>query len=144
MEIKDAKENEEQATKQYNEIKSRMDELMAKIDQVKVEKNQAEEKIAELESKVQDLSEFKRVNENVATVFHALTELFKKEPLFKTFNLVRDVGEMNIEDLKNALGVPSVTTKKYIRDFVDVGVFTINEETGKVTLVHKLPPMKND
>jgi hypothetical protein len=48
------------------------------------------------------------------------------------------VGEISIEDLKAALGVPSVTTNKYVQQFISVDIFQINEN-GKISLKHHLP-----
>ena len=71
------------------------------------------------------------------TNINGLVLLFEQEPLFRTFNIVGQVGEVNINDLKNALGVPSVTTNKYVQQFIEADLFEMNEN-GKVSLKYPM------
>jgi len=66
-----------------------------------------------------------------------LVQLFEEEPLFRCYLLVRDIGTMTIDELRKAVGVPSVTIQKYVKKFVAVDLFE-EDATGKITLKHKI------
>lgn len=123
------------AEKRVNELKTKQEELLSKFEQINEERSQLEAKTKEFESGNQDLIDFKSKNQGVIANFEGLLKLFEQEPLFKTFLLVKDVGEMNLEILKGALGVPTVTVRKYIDQFVKVGLFELLDN-GKVKLSH--------
>ena len=73
----------------------------------------------------EDLQDFKDNNTDAVLNLKNLMKLFETEPFFKMFNIVGAVGEVSVEDIKNALALPSVTLQKYIQQFVKAGVFQI-------------------
>jgi chromosome segregation ATPase len=137
MALKDATQKAESAEKQLNEMRERWDEVQAKRDELFTENQEKDDILKQKDAQIADLQDFKNKNENTAINMKGLVQLFETEPLFKCFNLVNNIGEMNIEDLKSALGVPSVTTNKYVQQFIKVDVFEISEN-GKITLKYKM------
>ena len=138
--MKDAVNNAENATKQRNDMQAKISEIVAQKDALLLQINSFDEKMQESDAKQGELTSFYNENVNIAKNFDGLTGLFEHEPLFKCFNLVRGVGEINIDDIKNALGVPSITTNKYIQLFVDAGLFVLTED-GKIKLIYTLPKL---
>ena len=118
-------------------LKTQMEDLMAKYDQLVADHKQLTEDFRALQADRDDLAQFKAINTNVVTNINGLVLLFEQEPLFRTFNIVGQVGEVNIDDLKNALGVPSVTTNKYVQQFIEADLFEMNEN-GKVSLKYPM------
>ncbi|MHA1795415.1 MAG: hypothetical protein DRO88_07580 [Promethearchaeia archaeon] len=123
------------AEKRVNDIKSKQDELLDKYEQVTREKDELEAKLNEFKEGNQSLIDFREQNLGKIQNLNGLLKLFEQEPLFKCFLLVKDVGEMNIDLLKGALGLPSITVKKYIDQFIEVGLFE-DVGNGKVKLTH--------
>ncbi len=117
------------------DIKAKHEDLMHRYEDLVKVKDDLEGKYKEFMDGNQGLIDFKEENFGKIANFDGLLKLFEQEPLFKTFLLVKDVGEMKIELLKGALGVPTVTTKKYVDQFVKVGLFEILDN-GKVKLNH--------
>ena len=70
---------------------------------------------------------------DIATYFQRMTPLFEEEPLFKSFLIVREVGAISLSDLKNALGIPTITLQKYVQKFVDNNIFKYND-AGDISL----------
>ena len=136
--LQDYKTRTETAEKQYNDIKTRTEEMMEKFDSLNGQNETFQEMIQMKVSQIEELQEFYDRNINMVINMEGLTKLFEQEPLFKCFNLVREVGEMNIDDLKNALGIPSVTTNKYVQLFIKADLFGF-ADNGKITLKHILP-----
>ncbi|MHA1610705.1 MAG: hypothetical protein ACTSYU_01520 [Promethearchaeota archaeon] len=123
------------AEKRLKELQSKQEDLVERYENLVKVKDDLEAKYKEFRDGNQDLIDFKEENVDKVENFDGLLKLFEEEPLFKTFLLVRDVGEMSLELLKGALGVPTVTTKKYVDQFVKVGLFE-HLENGKVKLNH--------
>lgn len=135
LQSKELEKRTELAEKRINEIKSKQDELLDKYEQVSQERDTLEGKLNEFKEGNQSLIDFKEKNEGKIKNLDGLLKLFEQEPLFKCFLLVKDVGEMNVELLKGALGLPSITVQKYIDQFIKVGLFE-DLGNGKVKLVH--------
>ncbi|MHA1619528.1 MAG: hypothetical protein ACTSVZ_09610 [Promethearchaeota archaeon] len=123
------------AEKRLKELQSKQEDLVERYENLVKVKDDLEAKYKEFRDGNQVLIDFKEENVDKVENFDGLLKLFEEEPLFKTFLLVRDVGEMSLELLKGALGVPTVTTKKYVDQFVKVGLFE-HLENGKVKLNH--------
>ncbi|MHA1519157.1 MAG: hypothetical protein ACTSRK_03145 [Promethearchaeota archaeon] len=123
------------AENRLKELQSKQEDLVERYENLVKVKDDLEAKYKEFRDGNQDLIDFKEENVDKVENFDGLLKLFEEETLFKTFLLVRDVGEMSLELLKGALGVPTVTTKKYVDQFVKVGLFE-HLENGKVKLNH--------
>ncbi|WP_457559459.1 hypothetical protein [Candidatus Harpocratesius sp.] len=135
LQFQDFEKKTSLAEKRFSDLKIKQEELLKKYEQVVSEKEKLEEKLSKYESENKDMIEFREKNLGKIQNIDGLLTLFEQEPLFKCFLLVKDVGEMNVELLKGALGLPTVTVKKYIDQFVKVGLFE-DLGNGKVRLVH--------
>jgi chromosome segregation ATPase len=138
MAVKEAEQRLEAAESSVNDLKAQLEDIMAKYDNLIVDNKQVNETMKQLQAERDELAQFKEVNANVVNNLQGLVNLFEQEPLFKAFNIVGQVGEVNIDDLKNALGVPSVTTNKYIKQFIDADLMEMGE-SGKVRLKNPMP-----
>ena len=126
----------DQSIKLYEDMKKKYEDLIKKYDKFTATDNENKEKISELNKQIQDLSNFKGANENVIIIFNKLRSLMDTEPMFRVFGIVWDVGEINLSDLKNAIGIPTVTMKKYIATYEKFGILKVND-LGKVSLVDR-------
>ena len=142
IESKESKQKLENSLNQVQDIKQKLDTQVEKYNQLQKDYSKINEKIEKSDEFYADLKKFKEDNFDIANNFTRLMTLFKHEPLFKAFLLVHDVGEMNVEDLKNSLGVPSVTTQKYVDQFIKADLFMMTE-SGKVTLKYPIKGKKN-
>ncbi|MCP4764504.1 MAG: hypothetical protein GY870_22200 [archaeon] len=118
----------------YSEMKVKYEELLAKYDAVAEKEIKMNEREKNFEKGSTSLREFQKNNQKLVTVFEKLKNIMEKEPKFQIFCIVWDVGETPISDLKNAVGVPTVTIKKYIQNYVDEGIFKVSDD-DKVSFV---------
>jgi len=142
IESKEAKQKVENSLKQLQDVKQKLDSHVEKYNKLQKDYSEIEEKIAKSDEFYAELIKFKKDNFDIAKNFTRLMTLFEHDPMFKAFLLVSDVGEMNVEDLKNSLGVPSVTTKKYVEQFIKADLFEM-AESGKVTLKYPIKGKNN-
>lgn len=124
------------AIKQAADIKAKMDGFLENFNKLSDENKELKEKLAAIQKSRDELFEFKLQNESSIINLEKLKVLFQKEPFFKIFALVSDIGEVGVDEIKNALGVPTVTVQKYIQEFVKAKLFELTD-SGKVTLVNK-------
>ncbi len=136
MKLTDMEHSCSGAVKQASDVKAKMDEFLVKFNALSEENKQLKEKMAVLEKNRDELFEFKLQNESSIVNLQKLQFLFEKEPFFKIFNIVQKVGEVGIDEIKNALGIPSVTVQKYIQEFIKIELFELTQ-SGKVTLKNK-------
>jgi Ca2+-dependent lipid-binding protein len=134
--IQDMQTRTETAEKKAQDITARYEATMEKLSKLQEEFNTLQDRISHQDEENAELISFKSKNANIVKNMEGLTQLFEEEPLFKAFNLVRDVGSMDINVLKSALGVPSVTANKYIQKFIKVGLF--EEDGTKISLKFKI------
>ena len=141
IEYKEAKQKEENSQKQIEDIKQKLDSHVEKFNKLQKDYSEIKDEMDKRDEFYADLKEFKEANFGVAENLTRLMTLFEQEPMFKTFLLVKDVGEMNVEYLKNSLGLPSVTTKKYVDLFIKADLFMMTE-SGKVALKYPIKSKK--
>jgi chromosome segregation ATPase len=141
IEFKEANQKMENAINQVQDIKQKLDTQVEKYNKLQKDYSEIKDEMDKRDEFYADLKEFKEKNFGVAENLTRLMTLFEHEPMFKTFLLVKDVGEMNIEYLKNSLGLPSVTTKKYVDLFIEADLF-IMTESGKVALKYPIKGKK--
>ncbi|MHA1729504.1 MAG: hypothetical protein ACTSWY_12330 [Promethearchaeota archaeon] len=122
--------------KAYEDMKKKYEELIKKYDTFSIKNSEYREKIEDLGKEIETLKEFKNKNESVVIIFNKLRSLLDSEPMFRIFGIVWDIGEISVSDLKNAIGIPSVTIKKYIQSYVDKGLLKVND-SGKVSLIDR-------
>ncbi len=142
IESKESKQQLENALNQVQDIKQKLDAHMEKYNQLQKDYSEIKDKFEKSDEFYADLKKFKEDNFDISKNFTRLMTLFEREPMFKAFLLVYDVGEMNVEELKNSLGVPSVTTQKYVNQFIKADLFMMTE-SGKVTLKYPIKGKKN-
>lgn len=142
IESKEAKQKVENSLKQLQDVKQKLDSHVEKYNKLQKDYSEIEDKIAKSDEFYAELIKFKKDNFDIAKNFTRLMTLFEHDPMFKAFLLVNDVGEMNVEDLKNSLGVPSVTTKKYVEQFIKADLFEM-ADSGKVTLKYPIKGKNN-
>lgn len=138
LQAKNYKVQAESAQKQLEDMKIKFNEVLAQSDAMRIQYEQLVEASKQSVVLTKELQDFKDLNSNTAINFQCLVKLFEQEPLFRAFNIVAKVGEVNIDDLKSALGVPSVTANKYVQAHVQAGTFEIGA-SGKITLKNKIP-----
>ena len=141
IEFKEANQKMENAINQVQDIKQKLDTQVEKYNKLQKDYSEIKDEMDKRDEFYADLKEFKEKNFGVAENLTRLMTLFEHEPMFKTFLLVKNVGEMNIEYLKNSLGLPSVTTKKYVDLFIKADLF-IMTESGKVALKYPIKGKK--
>ena len=142
IETKESKQRLENALNQVQDIKQKLDSEIEKYNKLQTEYAEIKEELENRDEFYAELKKFKEENFEVAKNFTRLMKLFETEPLFKAYLLVHDVGEMSVEDLKGALGVPSVTTQKYVEQLIKADLFVKNE-SGKVTLKYPIKGKEN-
>ncbi len=141
IESKEAKQNLENSLKQLQDIKQKLDSQVEKFNQLQKDYSEIKNELDNRDEFYAEIKKFKEDNFDIAKNFTRLMTLFEHDPMFKAFLLVNDVGEMNVEDLKNSLGVPSITTKKYVDQFIKADLFILTD-TGKVTLKYPIKGKK--
>ena len=142
IEAKEAKQKVENSTKQLQDIKQKLDSHVEKFNKLQKDYSDIKEELDNRDEFYTEIKKFKEDNFDIANNFTRLMTLFEHDPMFKAFLLVNDVGEMNVDDLKNSLGVPSITTKKYVEQFIKADLF-IMTESGKVSLKYPIKGKKD-
>ncbi len=142
IESKEAKQKVENSLKQSQDIKQKLDSHVEKYNQLQKDYSDIKEELDNRDEFYTEIKKFKEDNFDVAKNFTRLMTLFEHDPMFKAFLLVNDVGEMNVDDLKNSLGVPSITTKKYVDQFIKADLFMMTE-SGKITLKYPIKGKKD-
>lgn len=126
----------DQSIQSYEDMKKKYENLIDKYDIFTATDKKNKEEISELKKQLVDLNNFKGANENIIITFNKLRSLMDTDPMFRIFGMIRDVGEISISDLKNAIGIPTITMKKYIQTYEKFGILKVND-LGKVSLVDK-------
>ncbi len=127
----------ETAENKANEIKAKMEELMAKYSLLMTDHQALEEEHSKCGEALGDLAGFQHKAGGIMNNIKGLLKVFEHEPLFRTYLLVKDIGEMSADELKSALGVPSIQVKKFIEYFKAADLFN-ETPNGKYTLKHPL------
>ncbi len=111
----------------FESMRSKYDELVAKVGELGDKNREANQEIEDLNKKLNELKNLQKDNIDKINYYDKLKPLMEKEPLFKTFLIVENVGGITLEDLKNALGIPIVTVKKNIRTLEGIGLLEIDD-----------------
>ncbi|KKK42790.1 MAG: hypothetical protein Lokiarch_32120 [Candidatus Lokiarchaeum sp. GC14_75] len=126
VEAKDAVARVESMKQKYEELISRVGELSDK-------NRSANREVEQLTKKIKELQDFKKEDLAKIKYFEKLKPLMEKETLFKAFLIVDEVGRITLEDLRNALGSPSVLVRKMVQQLENVGLLETNEQ-GKIVV----------
>jgi chromosome segregation ATPase len=135
---KELKAAADKAEKREGEMKAKYDELAGKYENAMQSVLKMEDEIKAITLEKEALQKFKDENFSSITNLENLVKALESEVYLKMFGVVRKVGEINLEDLKSALGIPTVTVQKYVQLFVKFDIFTIGEN-GKIALKYGYP-----
>jgi DNA repair exonuclease SbcCD ATPase subunit len=119
----------------YDELKTKYENLIRKFDEVQNKMVESEKNYEELMFNQSSVEEFKKKSEPILKNFDKLRKFMEREPIFKIFFIVLEIGNMNVENLAKAVGVPLVTCKKYVNEFIDSKIMEIDENTQKIHLI---------
>lgn len=123
----------ETAQKLHEDMVKKYDDLITKYDKRDQENKEMQEEVKRLTNQITELTDFKNKNIEVIEFFNRLQPLFEEEPLFKAFVIVRQIKHISLSDLKNALGIPTVTIQKYVEKLIAANIFEYND-LGEVVL----------
>ncbi len=137
------------STSRLESMKTKYEDLINKVGDLNDKNRAANEEIEHLNKKIEaikavhqneldkenrKLSEIKNFQkDNIDTIqyYKKLKPLMEKEPLFKAFLIIEEVGGLILDDLRNALGSPIVLVKKYVQQLENIGLIQTNI-TGKI------------
>jgi len=117
----------------FKEITNKYEELIQKVEDLQNQNRAAQEDISSLNRVIDGLSSWKEENKAKIEFYDKLSILMEQDPLFKTFLIVQQVGSINLDDLRNAIGVPIVQVKKHVQKLQDIDLLEINE-LGKISV----------
>jgi DNA repair exonuclease SbcCD ATPase subunit len=115
----------------FEKMRSKHEELINKVGELSDKNREANDEIERLTMELNEINTLQKDNIHKIKYFDKLKPIMEKEPLFKTFLIVEDVGGISLEDLKNALGIPIVTVKRNIQTLENIGLLEIND-AGKI------------
>ena len=115
----------------FESMRSKHEELINKVGELGDKNRDANDEIERLNKEIAEIKNFQRDNIDKINFYDKLKPLMEKEPLFKTFLIVEEVGGITLDDLKNALGIPIVTVKKNVQLIEDVGLIE-TDDRGKI------------
>ena len=115
----------------FESMRSKYDELVNKVGELGDKNREANDEMERLNKEIAEIKNFQRDNVNKINFYDKLKPLMEKEPLFKTFLIVEEVGGITLEDLKNALGIPSVTAKRNVQQLENIGIIE-TDDRGKI------------
>ncbi len=119
----------------YDELKNKYESLIRKFDKAQKELDEATQNYENLMFNQSSVEEFKKKAEPILKNFDVLRKFMEREPIFKIFFIVLDIGNMTVENLSKAVGIPLVTCKKHVDEFVKANIMMIDEETKKIHLI---------
>ncbi|MHA1803411.1 MAG: hypothetical protein ACTSU4_02625 [Promethearchaeota archaeon] len=125
----------------FKEIYDKQKELISKIEQLTKEKAEALKQVSEMENKIKDIEnnykkKFEEIKEQTTALqeYEKLKPLMEQEGIFKAYFIIKDVGQISIDDLRNAVGSPIVLIRKMVDQLKQIGLVEENEE-GKIAAV---------
>jgi chromosome segregation ATPase len=136
LKVKEANNAEKASKMRLDDYRSKYDDLAIKYETVMAEKLHFDDKLKVQSTLNAELQSFYIANKNIALNMERLVKMFETEALFKTFNIVKTVGEVTLEELKGALGVPTVTVQKFIQIYQKYDLFAVNEQ-GRISLKYR-------
>ena len=111
----------------FESMRAKYDELIAKVGELGDKNRESNREIEELNKKLTGLRNLQKDNIDKINYYDKLKPIMEKEPLFKTFLIIEEVGGITLEDLKNALGIPIVTVKKNIQTLERIGLIETDD-----------------
>ncbi|MFW9826788.1 MAG: hypothetical protein ACFFEY_04105 [Candidatus Thorarchaeota archaeon] len=120
-------------TSRFEKMRSKHEELINKVGVLSDKNRDANDEIERLTKQLKEINTLQKDNIHKIKYFDKLKPIMEKEPLFKTFLIVENVGGISLEDLKKALGIPIVTVKRNIKTLEDIGLLETND-VGKIVV----------
>ena len=117
----------------FESMRSKYDELIAKVGELSDKNRDANEEVEKVNKQLNELKTLQKDNINKINYYDKLKPIMEKEPLFKTFLIIEEVGGISLEDLKNALGIPIVTVKKNVQQLENIGLIE-TDDRGKIVV----------
>ncbi len=115
----------------FESMRSKHEELINKVGELGDKNRDANDEIERLNKEIAEIKNFQKDNVDKINFYDKLKPLMEKDPLFKTFLIVEEVGGISLEDLKNALGIPSVTAKRNVQQLENIGIIE-TDDRGKI------------
>ncbi|MFX0002170.1 MAG: hypothetical protein ACFE9C_10600 [Candidatus Hodarchaeota archaeon] len=106
----------------FESMRSKYDELIAKVGDLSDKNREANEQVENLTNQLNEIKTHQKENLDKIHYYDKLKPIMEKEPLFKTFLIIEEVGGITLEDLRNALGIPIVTVKRNIEQLENIGL----------------------
>jgi DNA repair exonuclease SbcCD ATPase subunit len=106
----------------FENMRSKYDELIAKVGDLSDKNRDANEEIEKLNRELNEIKTLQKDNIDKINYYDKLKPIMEKEPLFKTFLIIEEVGGITLDDLKNALGISIVTVKKNVQTLEGIGL----------------------
>jgi len=121
------------AVSRFNSMKQKYEELIGRVGELSDKNRDANTEVEGLTRKIKEIQEFQK--DNIAKIQHfdKLKPLMEREPLFKAFLIINQVGGMTLDDLRNALGSPIVLVRKLAQQLEDAGLLETNDR-GKIVV----------
>ena len=111
----------------FESMRAKYDELIAKVGELGDKNRESNREIEDLNKKLTGLRNLQKDNIDKINYYDKLKPIMEKEPLFKTFLIIEEVGGITLDDLKNALGIPIVTVKKNIQTLKGIGLIETDD-----------------
>ncbi|MFX0138597.1 MAG: hypothetical protein ACFFDN_33450 [Candidatus Hodarchaeota archaeon] len=111
----------------FKGMRSKYDELVNKVGELSDKNRDANEEVERLTKNLNELKNLQKDNLDKINFYDKLRPLMEKEPLFKTFLIIEEVGGITLDDLKNALGIPIVTVKKNVQQLEGIGLIETDD-----------------
>ncbi len=118
-------------TSRFESMRTKYDELVNKVGELGDKNREANEEIERLSKSLNEITTLQKENIDKIHYYDKLRPVMEKEPLFKTFLIVEEVGGITLEDLKNALGTPIVMVKKNVQQLEGIGLIE-TDDRGKI------------
>ncbi|MFX0000128.1 MAG: hypothetical protein ACFE9Q_00845 [Candidatus Hodarchaeota archaeon] len=111
----------------FESMRSKYDELIAKVGELSDANRDANDEIEKLNKQLNEIKTLQKDNIDKINFYDKLKPIMEKDPLFKTFLIIEEVGGITLEDLKNALGIPIVTVKRNVQQLENIGLIETDE-----------------
>ncbi len=115
------------------DMAERYNDLVEKVNELTEKNNEANEEIKRLHKKMGDLKEFKENNISRISYLDNLRPIMEEDPIFRAFFIIEEVGHISLEDLRAAVGSPTVVVKKDVQRLQNTGLIEM-DEAGKITV----------
>jgi chromosome segregation ATPase len=111
----------------FESMRANYDELITKVGELGDKNRDANEEVEKLNKQLNEIRTLQKDNIDKINYYDKLKPIMEREPLFKTFLIIEEVGGITLDDLKNALGIPIVTVKKNVQTLEGIGLIETDD-----------------